>query len=528
MEFKKWLESSSFKSWFRDSKVTKNGHPLVVYHGTPTGGFNTFQPKKSIPMASLGYWFVEDPDVAHMVASRRGSMEAIMPVYLMIGNPKIIKHGLRQLVDEIGEEHIANFGNSVSFEKVKLYRNDLEKQGFDGIILPDETADGGRSTQYVVFKSNQIKSATGNKGTYDASDNIIESIENLHKWFGNSKIVDSKGNPLKLYHGTGAAHGLNKFNPSSKGIYLTADPDYASFYADNGSNGGILPCYAKIYNPFIVHMPPWNGAIIIDNRIIGFYRKLDNEIIQKLKSLGYDGIIAVANEILPTGRAPVNPFEVIAFEPTQIKSVHSRNFGKSDKLIEADWYHGSHEDFDQWDAEKAAITRNNRPGIDTIGLWTTSKSDAAHNYGPKIYKYDADCKNPYVMTGHWSKTHWFAAAFFIPEVGIKFLTSSQMKIMSNPPDMLKLLELARRKDDFDYKEKVQYIKLEDAVYKFRKLAEYLYRETDYIKSLRDYLISKGYDCILWKNSHIDFRDIEHDVAVFLEPEKLKISKKLTD
>lgn len=369
MEFKEWLESSSFENWFRDSKVTRNGKPLLVYHGTAaTSGFHTFKSQKSLPMGSLGHWFVEDPDVAHMVASRKGSSQSIMPVYLMINKPKIIKGGLRQLVNEVSPH------GEVTHEKVKTYRGQLEKEGFDGVVLPNETADGGRSTQYVVFKPNQIKSAIGNKGTYGTSDDITENLRN--------------------------------------------------------------------------------------------------------------------------------------------------------KLIETDWFHGSHEDFDQWDAEKAAVTRSHRPGVDTIGLWATSKPEVARKYGPKVYKYETDCKNPYVMTGHWTKTHWFSAAFFIPEVGVKFLKPNEMKTMSNPPDMLKLFELAKRKDDLDHKEMAKYLKLEDAVYKFRRLAEHLYRETDYIKSLRDHLIKKGYDCILWKNSHIDFRDIEHDVAIFLKPELLKIKERL--
>ena len=61
------------------------------------------------------------------------------------------------------------------------------------------------------------------------------------------------------------------------------------------------------------------------------------------------------------------------------------------------WFHGSHEDFDQWTPEGAKKT-SGRLGIDSIGQWVTSNEKAAGNYGPKIYQYEFDLKNPYVIT----------------------------------------------------------------------------------------------------------------------------------
>jgi hypothetical protein len=44
----KGIDSPYFKKWFGKSKVVDdNGEPLVVYHGTPEGGFSEFDLSKS-------------------------------------------------------------------------------------------------------------------------------------------------------------------------------------------------------------------------------------------------------------------------------------------------------------------------------------------------------------------------------------------------------------------------------------------------------------------------------------------------
>jgi hypothetical protein len=192
--------------------------------------------------------------------------------------------------------------------------------------------------------------------------------------------------------------------------------------------------------------------------------------------------------------------------------------------LEADWFHGSHEDFDQWTPEGAFKT-SGRKGIDSLGQWLSSKPEAAGRYGPKIYQYNVDLKNPYKMTDHY-----FIRAFYFPEVARRFLSGAEFRLMSKRPEMEQLVALAKAKQQnggmFDnYKDAARYAKLEKHIYEFRKIAEKLYRHTDYISALRDHLISRGYDSLLWQGSHIDFRDLEHDVAVLLQPQQYKHVKR---
>ena len=87
----------------------------------------------------------------------------------------------------------------------------------------------------------------------------IQGLAAFKKWFGDSKVVDSEGNPLVVYHGT--TEVFNEFAPhvNSKeqlgfGIHLTPDPAFASNYADPEAQGrkkkpgSVIPAYVAAAN----------------------------------------------------------------------------------------------------------------------------------------------------------------------------------------------------------------------------------------------------------------------------------------
>lgn len=145
--------SKNFKNWFGDSKVLDEaGKPLVVYHGT-SSDFSEFDPKKSgqtYGSDKKGIFFAEDPNAAHNAAidSRFsvGGNENIMPVNLRIEKPYFPGMTTQQF-DESDKGLI--------FRKAK-------KLGADGIRLNDGT--------WIALNPTQIKSATGNRGTWDPND----------------------------------------------------------------------------------------------------------------------------------------------------------------------------------------------------------------------------------------------------------------------------------------------------------------------------------------------------------------------
>jgi len=176
-------DAPEFKRWFKGSKVVdKNGKPLVVYHGTQRSQFDEFRrmPPGFIGgsghlTADLGFWFSEESSVANEFAVPRWGLRVpsesspgVYPVFLVIRNPKVYD-GLPELMDAIGER------NSLSASGARNFRKQLIADGYDGIILARSQTDFHTARQdYIVFSPTQIKSATGNRGTYDPNDpNIL-------------------------------------------------------------------------------------------------------------------------------------------------------------------------------------------------------------------------------------------------------------------------------------------------------------------------------------------------------------------
>ncbi|MFA5405528.1 MAG: hypothetical protein WC358_11390, partial [Ignavibacteria bacterium] len=140
---KEWIEkgteSKYFKNWFKDSKVVdESGKPLVVYHGTGKS-FNKFSMKKG----SQGVmWFTNDKEAIEKGEVGASDKGKIMNVYLDIKNPAGWKE----------------------YEKLGL--GQIEDLKYDGIILEEKDS----PTNYIVFNPEQIKSATGNIGTFDKAN----------------------------------------------------------------------------------------------------------------------------------------------------------------------------------------------------------------------------------------------------------------------------------------------------------------------------------------------------------------------
>jgi hypothetical protein len=133
----------AFKKWFGDSKVVdENGEPLVVYHGT-SAIFNTFQMRNA--ELGRGAYFTNDPEWASEFGPN------IFNSYLSIQNPL-------RLTGPYGDE-VDQYGNSFDPDNIP--------SGHDGIIHQQSENSG---LEIVAFRPEQIKSATGNVGTYDPSN----------------------------------------------------------------------------------------------------------------------------------------------------------------------------------------------------------------------------------------------------------------------------------------------------------------------------------------------------------------------
>lgn len=141
------------------SKVTdpETGEPLVVHHGTSAdiGSFRT------------PAFFAPDPDAAGSYAA--GSSPNVMPVYLKIENPLRVE-GMRDLERALGDRvDLAQFDYDWEALEDRGVMSALQDAGYDGVdFRGDQTPDSNTPhDSWVVFDPTQIKSATGNRGTFD-------------------------------------------------------------------------------------------------------------------------------------------------------------------------------------------------------------------------------------------------------------------------------------------------------------------------------------------------------------------------
>jgi hypothetical protein len=171
----------NFWNWFRGSKVVDaQGRPLVVYHGTGSD-FKEFMSNKvgqNFKASHLGFYFTNAaiPDIlngfgfgstASEYATNAGGNPTVMPVYLSLKNPLILD-----------DSHEWGSAASSLDKRVSDIARWTKKDGQDGVIIGDGTGED-MEIICVAFSPNQIKSATGNKGTFNPnSPNITEARRN--------------------------------------------------------------------------------------------------------------------------------------------------------------------------------------------------------------------------------------------------------------------------------------------------------------------------------------------------------------
>jgi len=145
---------------------------------------------------------------------------------------------------------------------------------------------------------------------------------NFRNWFGDSKVVDEEGNPLVVYHGTGA--DIKEFKPAGRqdtsseealdwfrnriskneniplhswrmGSFFSPKPEYTDSYTNEGK-GMVYPVYLKAENP------AWRDNVEKTYKVTNPKKTPDALIIH------HNGDIN----------------EIVVPDPTQIKSIYNR------------------------------------------------------------------------------------------------------------------------------------------------------------------------------------------------------------
>lgn len=187
---RKQQKTPEFKEWFKDSKVVdKKGNPLSVYHGT-RGNFDVFntKPTDKEPGSHFGTRKAAEEFTRNYKGEYWDSSN-IIPVYLNIKNPvevsdvfgvvpKKLSNELvskKILTEEEAKKALGTYYPLTKEEMRAAYEgivSALKSKGYDGFKYTNYAEDRG-STSWVVFDPTQIKSAIGNKGTFDQNNPSI-------------------------------------------------------------------------------------------------------------------------------------------------------------------------------------------------------------------------------------------------------------------------------------------------------------------------------------------------------------------
>ena len=104
------------------------------------------------------------------------------------------------------------------------------------------------------------------KRLYELSGIEQKLNDNFWKWFGNSKVKDTEGNPIVVYHGTDK--DFNTFEVREFGFHF-GNKDQASLVAGSGN---VMPVYLKLENfLYTIDFPRWEGYIM--SKILHKYDK---------------------------------------------------------------------------------------------------------------------------------------------------------------------------------------------------------------------------------------------------------------
>jgi len=98
--------------------------------------------------------------------------ENVLPVYLSIQNPLRMQDTNWGDVSMIKQDHPSLRLQGRTLAEI---RSEIERRGYDGIVYENKVEDVG-SNSWIAFQPTQIKSATGNRGTFDPEDpNIMHN-----------------------------------------------------------------------------------------------------------------------------------------------------------------------------------------------------------------------------------------------------------------------------------------------------------------------------------------------------------------
>lgn len=284
----------------------------------------------------------------------------------------------------------------------------------------------------------------------------------FRRWFGASKVVDERGQPLVVYHGT-TAGGFDAFRPNYRkgeqlgfGIHFAQDRGFAAKYAEDptvarkGKTPKVYAVYLSIQRPLVADAIVYEGTpeFALAKKLAGsklltqrnedgvlvayMQNAIDKTSAQRAEKLireaGYDGIVYEAQLATRTGMGWAktgSSRSFIVFEPTQVKSAtdNAGTFDPADLNIYRNpmrrnpdaeplvLYHGAQ----RWEGPPSIVAHRKGHAEHGAGIYLTTSWTTANNYakgGGSVYRFEVspdmgwleDARLPVTETVRWVKS----------------------------------------------------------------------------------------------------------------------------
>lgn len=179
-------KTEAFKKWFAGSiVVNQDGSPRVMYHGTGWTGISKFESYRA--RGGISGFFAFDPEFASDFAMVFGPEEynadedegeakkyaTVYPVYLSLKKVFDVRKKSDRDDIEFNEEPRGKGWDWTQLENY-VYVRKMKSKGYDGFI-DFEAGSNYPPTGIAVFDPRNVKSATGNRGTFDPADPDIRN-----------------------------------------------------------------------------------------------------------------------------------------------------------------------------------------------------------------------------------------------------------------------------------------------------------------------------------------------------------------
>lgn len=215
-------------------------------------------------------------------------------------------------------------GNVCSMEMV---RRSVQQMGYDGFI--DRTVSerfksrmnglDPTTEHYIVFSNTQIKSALGNRGSYDPVDpNILHSLDegSLRADLEGSCVVDERGRPKLMFSGDdGGFHGVHE--AGRRAFFQDLLP--GSVLTPSNPRGVSAPTLSVMRNPLRLDWSDPNGLPQPASVPCQGFLNL-HDAIRSARLKGHDGLVVHGLQGKADDGADLGPVSFINFDESQNRS----------------------------------------------------------------------------------------------------------------------------------------------------------------------------------------------------------------